>query len=60
MDYYSKNTACFYRIRLPRTFYLKGEYEVALALETFTKEEDYRFQVRIGEGIIPISVSAGF
>ena len=31
MDYYSKNTACCYQIRLPRTFYLKGKYEVALA-----------------------------
>ena len=31
MDYYSNNTASAYQIRMPRTFYLKGKYEVALA-----------------------------
>ena len=31
MDYYSNNTACCYQIRMPRTFYLKGKYEVGLA-----------------------------
>ena len=48
-----------------RTFYLKGKYERGLAeiqyphtWETFAKEEDYRFQIRIGDEIIPISVSA--
>ena len=67
MDYYSKNTVSCYQIRLPRTFYLKGKYEVALAeiqyshtWETFTKEEDYRFNIRIGERIILIIVSAGY
>ena len=67
IDYYSENTASCYQIRLPRTFYLKGKYEVALAeiqyphtWEIFTKEEDYRFQIRIGDETIPISVSAGY
>ncbi len=31
MDYYSSNSASSYQIRMPRTFYLKGKYEVALA-----------------------------
>ena len=67
MDYYSKNTACCYQIRLPRTFYLKGKYEVGLAeiqyphtWETFTEEEDYRFNIRIGDQIIPIATSSGY
>ena len=67
MDYYSKNTASCYQIRLPRTFYLKGKYEVALAeiqyphtWETFTEEEDYRFNIRIGDQIIPIATSSGY
>ena len=30
-EYYSNNTASVYQIRMPRTFYLKGKYEVALA-----------------------------
>ena len=58
-DYYSKSNACCYQISLPRTFCLKRMYEAALAeiqypptWETFTKEEDYRFQIRIGEEII--------
>ena len=66
MDCYSKNTANCYQIRLPRTFYLKGKYEVALAeihyphtWETFTKQEDYRFNIRIGDQIIPIVASPG-
>ena len=66
-NYYSKNTACCYQIRLPRTFYLKGKYEVALAeiqyphtWETFTEEEDYRFNIRIGDQIIPIATSSGY
>jgi hypothetical protein len=31
MDFYSDNTASNYTIRMPRTFYLQGKYEVALA-----------------------------
>ena len=31
MDYYPTNKASCYQIRLPRTLYLKGKYEVALA-----------------------------
>ena len=31
MDYYSNNTPSCYQIHLPRTFYLQGKYEVALA-----------------------------
>lgn len=31
MDYYSNNKASTYQIRMPRTFYLRGKYEVALA-----------------------------
>ena len=31
MDFYSNNTAANYTIRMPRTFYLQGKYEVALA-----------------------------
>ena len=31
MDFYSNNTASNYTIRMPRTFYLQGRYEVALA-----------------------------
>ena len=67
---FSKNTSSCNQIRLPRTFYLlqlKGKYEVALAeiqypytWETFTKEEDYPFQIRIGDEIIPLSVSSGY
>ena len=48
-------------------FYLKGKYEVALAeiqyphtWETFTKQEDYRFNIRIGDQIIPIVASSGY
>ena len=31
MDFYSNNRASNYTIRMPRTFYLEGKYEVALA-----------------------------
>ena len=31
MEYYSNNKASNYQIRMPRTFYLKGKFEVALA-----------------------------
>lgn len=31
MNFYSDNTASNYTIRMPRTFYLEGKYEVALA-----------------------------
>ena len=31
MDFYSNNTASNYTIRMPRTFYLEGKYEVALS-----------------------------
>ena len=67
IDSFSKNTASCYHIRLPRTFYLKGKYEMALAeiqyphtWETSTTEEDYRFNIRIGEKIISFIVSAGY
>lgn len=52
MDYYSNNTPSCYQIHLPRTLYLKGKYEVALAeiqyphtWETFNDGLDYRFSI---------------
>lgn len=52
MEYYSNNTASCYQIRLPRTIYLKGRYEVALAeiqyphtWETFNDRINYRFSI---------------
>lgn len=58
MDYYSNNTASCYQIRLPRTLYLKGKYEVALAeiqyphtWSTFNEKEAYDFKFANDEGL---------
>ena len=68
MDYYSNNTASCYQIRLPRTLYLKGKYEVALAeiqyphtWPTFNEKEAYRFKYANDQGVEKhIHIAEGF
>ena len=57
MDIYPDNTLTSYKIRLPRTIYLKHNYEVALveiqypvSWETFAEDDSYTIRVKTGEG----------
>jgi len=66
-DIYPGNSAASFQIRLPRTMYLKNKYEIALAeiqyphtWDTFSNDDDYKFQVRRGDERITFDVSPGY
>ena len=59
MDVYPDNTAAAYKIRMPKTMYLRNKYEVALAeiqyphtWTTFQKQEDHALWVYNNEQLL--------
>ena len=70
MDFYPNNTASNYIIHMPRTFYLQGKYEVALAeiqyphtWKTMTDKDEFYMMIRPNddaEDITPVSIPIGY